>query len=123
MVLDWHYAEGEWMRAGSGVCSISGPARAVLTAERCALNFLQLLSGVATATRQFVDIVRGTPASILDTRKTLPGLRLAQKYAVRVGVGGTSEWPVRWHPDQTHRGGRVWLPRAAYELRASWVSR
>jgi nicotinate-nucleotide pyrophosphorylase (carboxylating) len=87
MALDWRYAEGEWLRAGSEVCSIAGPARAVLTAERSALNFLQLLSGVATATRRFVDIVRGTPASILDTRKTLPGLRLAQKYAVRVGGG------------------------------------
>ena len=64
-----------------------GPARALLTAERNALNFLQLLSGVATATRRYVDIVAGTRARILDTRKTLPGLRLAQKYAVRVGGG------------------------------------
>ena len=63
------------------------PARALLTAERSALNFLQLLSGVATVTRDYVRMIQGTAAAILDTRKTLPGLRLAQKYAVRVGGG------------------------------------
>jgi nicotinate-nucleotide pyrophosphorylase (carboxylating) len=66
---------------------LHGPARALLTAERNGLNFLQLLSGVASATRRYVDAVEGTHARILDTRKTLPGLRLAQKYAVRVGGG------------------------------------
>jgi len=85
--IDWHYAEGDLMTADSVVCTIAGPARALLTAERSALNFLQLLSAVATATRQYVDVVAGTRAAILDTRKTLPGLRLAQKYAVRVGGG------------------------------------
>ncbi|HEV7814525.1 MAG TPA: carboxylating nicotinate-nucleotide diphosphorylase [Janthinobacterium sp.] len=85
--IGWAYAEGELMEAGSVVCTITGPARALLTAERSALNFLQLLSGVATATRRYVDLIAGTRASILDTRKTLPGLRLAQKYAVRVGGG------------------------------------
>lgn len=85
--LDWAYAEGELMAADSVVCTIAGPARAVLTAERSALNFMQLLSGVATATRRYVDLIGGTKAAILDTRKTLPGLRLAQKYAVRVGGG------------------------------------
>jgi nicotinate-nucleotide pyrophosphorylase (carboxylating) len=85
--IDWQYAEGDWMTADSLVCTIQGPARALLTAERAALNFLQLLSGVATATRKYVDVVAGTRAAILDTRKTLPGLRLAQKYAVRVGGG------------------------------------
>jgi nicotinate-nucleotide pyrophosphorylase (carboxylating) len=85
--VDWHYAEGDMMSADSLVCTIQGPARALLTAERAALNFLQLLSGVATATRQYVDLIAGTNAAILDTRKTLPGLRLAQKYAVRVGGG------------------------------------
>lgn len=85
--VTWHYAEGALMDADSVVCSIEAPARVLLTAERTALNFLQLLSGVATATRQYADVVRGTRASILDTRKTLPGLRLAQKYAVRVGGG------------------------------------
>lgn len=85
--IDWQYAEGDMMKADSVVCVIQGPARALLTAERAALNFLQLLSGVATATRRYVDVIAGTNAAILDTRKTLPGLRLAQKYAVRVGGG------------------------------------
>jgi nicotinate-nucleotide pyrophosphorylase (carboxylating) len=85
--IDWQYAEGDLMTADSVVCTITGPARALLTAERSALNFLQLLSSVATATRQYVDVIAGTRAAILDTRKTLPGLRLAQKYAVRVGGG------------------------------------
>jgi nicotinate-nucleotide pyrophosphorylase (carboxylating) len=85
--IDWHYTEGAAMALDSEVCSIEAPARALLTAERTALNFLQLLSGVATVTRQYVDVVKGTRASILDTRKTLPGLRQAQKYAVRVGGG------------------------------------
>ena len=75
------------MQADSEVCLIEGPARALLTAERGALNFLQLLSGVASATRRYVTLIEGTAARILDTRKTLPGLRLAQKYAVRVGGG------------------------------------
>jgi nicotinate-nucleotide pyrophosphorylase (carboxylating) len=85
--IDWQYAEGDLMKADSVVCIIEGPARALLTAERGALNFMQLLSGVATATRKYVDVITGTRAAILDTRKTLPGLRLAQKYAVRVGGG------------------------------------
>ncbi|MBC7857374.1 MAG: carboxylating nicotinate-nucleotide diphosphorylase [Burkholderiaceae bacterium] len=85
--IQWHYAEGDLMSADSAVCTIDAPARALLTAERAALNFLQLLSGVATATRRYVDVIAGTKAAILDTRKTLPGLRLAQKYAVRVGGG------------------------------------
>lgn len=85
--IDWRYAEGDVMMADSEVCAIEAPARALLTAERSALNFLQLLSGVATATRDYVNLVVGTRARILDTRKTLPGLRLAQKYAVRVGGG------------------------------------
>ncbi|MEN9867418.1 MAG: hypothetical protein RL748_3008, partial [Pseudomonadota bacterium] len=75
--IDWRYAEGELMHAGSVVCVLIAPARALLTAERSALNFMQLLSGVATKTRQFVDMVAGTRAMILDTRKTIPGLRLA----------------------------------------------
>ena len=85
--IDWRYAEGAMMTADSEVCAIEGPARALLTAERGSLNFLQLLSGVATATRLYVDVINGTRAAILDTRKTLPGMRLAQKYAVRVGGG------------------------------------
>ncbi|MCG2584731.1 carboxylating nicotinate-nucleotide diphosphorylase [Massilia sp. TS11] len=85
--VEWKYAEGDLMRADSEVCVIRGLARSVLTAERAALNFMQLLSGVATATRTYVQAVEGTRAKILDTRKTLPGLRRAQKYAVRVGGG------------------------------------
>ena len=86
-VVDWQYAEGDMMKTGSVVCTIEGFPRALLTAERSALNFMQMMSGVATATRKFVDVVAGTKAAILDTRKTLPGLRIAQKYAVRVGGG------------------------------------
>ena len=85
--IDWQQAEGSTMSPDSLVCLISGPARTLLTAERGALNFLQMLSGVATATRRYVDLIAGCHAQILDTRKTLPGLRLAQKYAVRVGGG------------------------------------
>jgi nicotinate-nucleotide pyrophosphorylase (carboxylating) len=85
--IRWQHAEGELMQANATVCMINGPARSLLTAERSALNFLQLLSGVASATRRHVQAVEGTAARILDTRKTLPGLRLAQKYAVRVGGG------------------------------------
>jgi nicotinate-nucleotide pyrophosphorylase (carboxylating) len=85
--VDWKYAEGDMMHAGSVVCIIDAAPRALLTAERAALNFLQLMSGVASATRRYVDAIAGTNAAILDTRKTLPGLRLAQKYAVRVGGG------------------------------------
>ena len=85
--VDWQYAEGDMMSAGSVVCTIEGSPRSLLTAERTALNFMQMLSGVATATRRYVDVVAGTNAAILDTRKTMPGLRQAQKYAVRVGGG------------------------------------
>lgn len=85
--VDWLVQEGAHMDAGQTVCRIVGPARGMLTAERTALNFLQLLSGVATTTRAMADIVEGTASRILDTRKTLPGLRLAQKYAVRIGGG------------------------------------
>lgn len=83
----WHYREGDRMTADTTVVELRGPARALLTAERNAMNFLQLLSGVATATRRYADAIVGTRARVLDTRKTLPGLRLAQKYAVRVGGG------------------------------------
>ena len=85
--IAWQFAEGDLMPANSTVCTITANPRALLTGERAALNFLQLLSGVATATRRYVDVIAGTNAAILDTRKTLPGLRQAQKYAVRVGGG------------------------------------
>ena len=87
LVIAWRFAEGDVMPANAEVCRIHGPARSLLTAERAALNFLQMLSAVATATRGYAQLVAGTRAAILDTRKTLPGLRLAQKYAVRVGGG------------------------------------
>lgn len=83
--IDWHFAEGDLMPAYSEVCQIHAPVRSLLTAERPALNFLQLLSGVATRTREYTRLISGTRARIYDTRKTLPGLRLEQKYAVRVG--------------------------------------
>lgn len=85
--VQWHVAEGAGIASGDVVCTISGPAQALLTAERSGLNFLQTLSGVATETRRYVDAVAGTRAVIHDTRKTVPGLRLAQKYAVTVGGG------------------------------------
>jgi len=82
--LTWHASDGERIVSDQVLFEIEGPARAVLTGERTALNFLQLLSATATAARRFVDAVAGTGCVILDTRKTLPGLRTAQKYAVRV---------------------------------------
>ena len=85
----WHVRDGDRVEAGQVLCDVVANARVLLTAERTALNFLQLLSGTATVTRRFVDAVAGTGAKIVDTRKTLPGLRLAQKYAVAVG-GGTN---------------------------------
>jgi nicotinate-nucleotide pyrophosphorylase (carboxylating) len=85
--VTWHAADGEPVKSGQTLCEIEGQARALLTAERPALNFLQTLSGVATETRRYVDAIAGTRAKIYDTRKTLPGLRLALKYAVRCGGG------------------------------------
>ncbi len=85
--LHWHAQDGDAVRAGQPLCEIQGPARILLTAERPGLNFLQTLSGVATQTRRHVERVAGTRARIYDTRKTLPGLRLALKYAVRCGGG------------------------------------
>jgi nicotinate-nucleotide pyrophosphorylase (carboxylating) len=83
--LEWLCAEGERIAADAVVLRLEGRARPVLTGERTALNFLQLLSGTATVTRRYVDLVAGTACTIIDTRKTLPGLRTAQKYAVRCG--------------------------------------
>ena len=85
--VEWEYSEGDLMAANTVVCRLFGSARSLLTAERSALNFLQLLSAVASSTRVYVDAIAGTKAAILDTRKTLPGMRLAQKYAVKVGGG------------------------------------
>lgn len=85
----WHHKDGEEIVAGSSLCELEGSARAMLTAERTGINFVQLLSGIATRTRRFVKAIEGTKARIIDTRKTLPGLRIAQKYAVATG-GGTN---------------------------------
>jgi nicotinate-nucleotide pyrophosphorylase (carboxylating) len=83
----WHHDDGDDIVADTSLCELEGKSRAILTGERTALNFIQLLSGVATRTRQFVRAIEGTRARILDTRKTLPGLRMAQKYAVATGGG------------------------------------
>jgi nicotinate-nucleotide pyrophosphorylase (carboxylating) len=83
----WNARDGDTIRPDQILCALRGPARALLTGERSALNFLQLLSGTATQARKYVDAVRGTRAVILDTRKTIPGLRRAQKYAVTCGGG------------------------------------
>lgn len=85
--INWMQHEGSQVNSNEIVCQITGPAPVLLTAERTALNFLQTLSAVATTTRQYVDAVRGTGCRILDTRKTLPGLRKAEKYAVSCGGG------------------------------------
>jgi len=83
--VEWLAVDGDRVAAGALLCRLHGNARALVTAERTALNFLQTLSGTATTTAAYVDAVRGTRTRILDTRKTLPGLRAAQKYAVRAG--------------------------------------
>lgn len=85
--VTWHLKDGDRIAPGMRLCDLTGSSRALLTAERSALNFLQLLSAVATVTKSYVDAVTGTRAAILDTRKTLPGLRVAQKHAVTVGGG------------------------------------
>lgn len=86
--VSWSTEEGGRIEAGQVLCTLQGDARALLTAERSALNFLQLLSAVASKTRIYADAIAGTRAQVVDTRKTLPGLRIAQKYAVRAGGGG-----------------------------------
>jgi nicotinate-nucleotide pyrophosphorylase (carboxylating) len=83
----WSVDDGENVSAGDTLFVAEGAARALLTAERTALNYLQLLSGTATRTRQYADLIRDTDTKLLDTRKTIPGLRLAQKYAVMTGGG------------------------------------
>ena len=86
--IAWLARDGDVVTANQALCEIRGPTRALLSGERCAMNFVQLLSGTASMTRRYVAAVTGTRAHILDTRKTLPGLRVAQKYAVRCGGGG-----------------------------------
>jgi len=91
--IDWYVEDGEDAATDDVICKLVGPARALLSGERTALNFLQTLSGTATTTAAYVAAIAGTGATLLDTRKTIPGLRLAQKYAVRCGGG------------QNHRAG------------------
>lgn len=86
-VITWSAQDGDWITPGQTLCDISGPSRALLTAERSGLNFLQTLSATATRTKRYVDAVAGIDVKIMDTRKTLPGLRQAQKYAVHTGGG------------------------------------
>jgi nicotinate-nucleotide pyrophosphorylase (carboxylating) len=85
--IRWQVNEGSHVETNQVLCTITGNAREILSAERCALNFLQTLSATATITKKYVDAIQGTHARIMDTRKTLPGLRIAQKYAVSVGGG------------------------------------
>jgi nicotinate-nucleotide pyrophosphorylase (carboxylating) len=85
ITVHWEVSDGDDIRSNQRLCTLHGPARPLLTGERTALNFLQTLSGIATASRRYAQAVQGTPAVVLDTRKTLPGLRSAQKYAVRCG--------------------------------------
>ena len=87
VAITWQVKEGESIKANQTLCTLKGKAREILSAERCALNFLQTMSATATATKQYVEAINGTKAGILDTRKTIPGLRIAQKYAVTVGGG------------------------------------
>ena len=83
--VNWHRHDGQTVNPDDTLFTLEGPARSLLTGERCALNFLQLLSGTATISRRYADVVSGTGVKLLDTRKTIPGLRDAQKYAVRCG--------------------------------------
>lgn len=85
IVIEWHAADGDKLAANSTICTLKGPARAILTGERTAMNFLQTLSATATRASQYANAVSGLPVKVLDTRKTLPGWRIAQKYAVRCG--------------------------------------
>jgi len=126
--VNWRYDEGAAMRADTPVCEIGADARALLAAERPSLNFLQLLSATATLTRSYVDAIAGASpnprgCAILDTRKTLPGLRQAQKYAVHVG-GGQNQRLALWHGiliKENHiaaAGGIAQVLAAARELKA-----
>ena len=85
--IDWEKEDGDRMAPDEEICRLRGLARSILTGERTAINFLQTLSGTATRTRAYADAIEGTGAVVLDTRKTIPGLRLAQKYAVLCGGG------------------------------------
>jgi len=120
--IDWRIAEGERVAAGTVLALLHGRSRALVSAERASLNFLQTLSATATATAAYVAAVAGTGARILDTRKTLPGLRLAQKYAVRCGGGGNHRFglydTVMLKENHIHAAGS--LSAAVQAARAQW---
>ncbi|UKE48484.1 carboxylating nicotinate-nucleotide diphosphorylase [Xanthomonas cerealis] len=120
--IDWHIAEGEHVAAGTVLALLHGRSRALVSAERASLNFLQTLSATATATAAYVAAVAGTGARILDTRKTLPGLRLAQKYAVRCGGGSNHRFglydTVMLKENHIHAAGS--LSAAVQAARAQW---
>ena len=92
IAVDWLVADGSRVHAEQQLCSVRGPARALLTGERTALNFLQILSATATATRRYVDAVAGTGCQILDTRKTIPGLRLRRSTPCAAAARATTAW-------------------------------
>ncbi|MCC4592634.1 carboxylating nicotinate-nucleotide diphosphorylase [Xanthomonas campestris pv. cannae] len=120
--IDWQVAEGQRVAAGTVLALLHGRSRALVSAERASLNFLQTLSATATATAAYVAAVAGTGARILDTRKTLPGLRLAQKYAVRCGGGDNHRIglydTVMLKENHIHAAGS--LPAAVAAARAQW---
>ena len=119
--LAWRAAEGASISAGQEVLALEGPARPILTGERTALNFLQLLSATATAARRFADAVAGTGCTVLDTRKTLPGLRSAQKYAVRCGGGANHRMGLydRVLIKENHIAAAGSIPKAVAAARSS----
>ena len=121
--VTWHAADGDRIAANQLLCEIDGNGRALLTAERSALNFLQLLSAVASKARIHADVVAGTKAQVVDTRKTLPGLRIAQKYAVRAGGGGNHRlalWDaILIKENHIHAAGGIPQAMAAAELVAA----
>lgn len=120
--IDWRVAEGDRVAAGTVLAILHGRSRALVTAERTALNFLQTLCGTATTTARYVDAVRGTGTRILDTRKTIPGLRLAQKYAVRTGGGCNHRMglhdAVMLKENHVRAAGSI--PAAIHAARAMW---
>ncbi len=118
--LEWQVSDGDQVQPGQLLCTITGPARPILTGERTALNFLQLLSGIATRTARYVHAVTGTQARILDTRKTLPGLRSAQKYAVTAGGGHNHRMGLydMIMLKENHIGAAGWIAHAIKQARA-----
>ena len=118
----WHAEDGDPISPNQLLCEIRGDARALLSAERSALNFLQMLSGVASKARVYADAIAGTKAQVVDTRKTLPGLRIAQKYAVRCGGGGNHRlalWDaILIKENHIHAAGGIPQALAAAEIAA-----